>query len=49
MLQNLHLKVINEPGNVDHKMESETRKQLQKNLPEEINEIKKTLRTGDVS
>ena len=30
ILQNLHLKVINELANTDHKMESETRSQFQK-------------------
>ena len=49
MLQALHLKVINELSNVDHKMEAETRTQLQKNLLEEINEIKKELRKNDFS
>ena len=38
VLKDLHLKVINKLANVDHKMESETRTQLQ-------NEIRKTLRT----
>ena len=42
-LQGLHLKVVNELVNVDCKMELENRAQLQKNLLEEINEIKKTL------
>ena len=49
VLQDLCLKVINELTNVDHKMESETRTQLQKNLLEEINEIRKTIRMRDVS
>ena len=49
MLQTLHLKVINNLSNVDHKMESETRTQLQRGLLEEINEIRKTLRTRDAS
>ena len=43
MLQDLHLKVINELANVDHKMETEMRTQLQ-SLLEEINEIKKPSR-----
>ena len=47
MLQALHLKVINELCNVDHKIKSETR--TQKSLLEEINEIKKTPRTRDAS
>ena len=49
VLQALHLKVINELPDVDHKMESETRTQLQISLLEEINEIKKTLITRDAS
>ena len=49
ILQALHLKIVNELANVDHKMESENRAQLQKSLLEEINEIKKTLRTRDTS
>ena len=49
MLQELHLKVINELANVDCKMETKTRTQLQKNSLEEINEIKKILRTRDAS
>ena len=49
MLQTLHLKVINELSNADHKMESETSNQMQKSLLEEINEIRKTLRMRDAS
>ena len=49
MLQDLHFKVINNLANVDRKMESENRNQLQKSLLEEINQIKKTLRKRDVS
>ena len=49
MLQVLHIKVINELANVDRKMESKTRNQLQKSWLEEINKIKKTLRTRDAS
>ena len=49
ILQELHLKVINELANIDHKIESETRNQLQKNLLKEINKIRKTLRTIDAS
>ena len=41
VLQELHLKVINKLLNFDGQMELETRIQLQKNLMEEINEIKK--------
>ena len=49
VLQPLHLKVINELSNVDCKMESKPRTQFQQSLLEEINEIKKTLRTRDAS
>ena len=49
VLQELHLKVINELSNVDCRMKSETRNQLQKSLMEEINEIKKTLRKRNIS
>ena len=48
-VRHLHLKIINELANIDGKMELETRTKLQKNLPEEINEIKKTLTTREVS
>ena len=41
VIQDLHLKVMNELSNVDHKMELEARNQLQKSLLEEINKIKK--------
>ena len=41
-LQMLHLGALNDLANVDHKMESETRTQLQKSLLEEINNLKKT-------
>ena len=47
ILQDLHLKVINELANIDHKMKLETRTQLQESILEEINEIKKTLRKRD--
>ena len=40
--------VINDLSNIGRKIESETRNQLQKSLLEEINEIKKTIRTRDV-
>ena len=49
VLQELPLKVINELANIDRKMESKTITQLPKNLLEEINEIRKTLRTRDPS
>ena len=45
MLQEIHLKVTNNLANVDSKMETEMRTQLQKNLLEEINDIKKTITT----
>ena len=48
VLQDLHLKVINELANIDHKMESETRTQLQKSLLEKMNEIRNTLRRRNV-
>ena len=44
ILQELHLKVVNELANVECKMELKNRAQLQKNPLEEINNIKKTLR-----
>ena len=47
VLQTLHLEVINELSNADHKMELETRAQMQKGLLEEINEIKNTSRIRD--
>ena len=46
VLQEIHLKVINELANINGKMELETRNQLQKGLLEVINE-KKPLRTRD--
>ena len=39
VLQELHLKVVNELSSIDRKMEAETRNQLQTNILEEINEI----------
>ena len=47
ILQELQHKVVIELANVDYKMETETRTQLQKSLLDKINEIKKTLRTRD--
>ena len=44
VLQELHLKEINELANMDRKMESETRNQFQKRLLEEINDLKKEFR-----
>ena len=49
ILQELHLKVVNELTILDHKMKAETRHQLKELLLEEINEIKETLRTRDAS
>ena len=49
VLQTLHFRVIDKLSDVDCKMESEAKTQLQKSLLEEINEIKKTLRTRDAS
>ena len=48
VLQELHLKIINELANIDHKVESETRTQLQKYLLEEMNEIRKTLKEREM-
>ena len=45
MLQSLHLKMLNELSDVDHKMGAENRNQFEKSLLEEINNIKKTLGT----
>ena len=45
LLQTFHFKTINELTGVDRKMEAENRNQFEKNLIEEINEIKKTLGT----
>ena len=44
MLQALHLEALNDLSSVDHKMEAETRAQLQKSLQEEINDLKKAIR-----
>ena len=41
MLQELHLKVLNELSSLDRKMEAENRTQLQKSLLEEISNLKK--------
>ena len=41
MLQELHLKVLNELSSLDRKMEEETRTQLQKSLLEEISDLKR--------
>ena len=47
ILQAFHLNVGSELTNVDHKMKSEDRAQLQKSLLEEINEKKKMLLMRD--
>ena len=52
MLQEIHAKVTNNLEYVDLKMETEKRSQFQRNLLdllEEINDIKKTIRTRDAS
>ena len=49
ILQDLRLELVNEVANIDRKMEAGNRAQLQKSLPEEIKEIKKTLRMRDTS
>ena len=41
MLQELHLRVLNELSSLDRKMEAETRTQLQKSLLEEISDLKR--------
>ena len=41
MLQELHLRVLNELSSLDRKMEAENRTQLQKSLLEEISDLKK--------
>ena len=41
-LQTFHLKTINELTGIDHKMEAENRSKFEKNILEEINNIKKT-------
>ena len=45
LLQTFHLKTMNELTSVDYKMEAENRNQFEKSLLEEINEIRKNLRT----
>ena len=45
LLEMFHLKTMNELTGVDRKMEAENRNQCDKNLLEEINEIKKNLGT----
>ena len=44
-LQTLHLETPNELMGVDHRMEGENRSQVEKNLMEEINELKKKAET----
>ena len=45
-LQTLHLETINELTGVNHRMEEENRSLVEKNLMEEINELKKNQRTS---
>ena len=45
MLQTLHLETLNELTGINHKMEAENRSLVDKALLEEINNIKKNLRT----
>ena len=45
VLLKFHLKTLNKLSDVDRKMEAENRNQFEKNLLEEINEIKKNLVT----
>ena len=49
MLHTFPLGVLNELAKVDHKMESETRTQLQNSLREEFNNLKKTVRKSNAS
>ena len=44
-----HLRTLNDLSNVDHKMEAETIAQLQKNIQEEINDLKKAVRKSNAS
>ena len=44
-LQTFHLKTINELTGIDRKMEAENRNQFEKNILQEINEIKKNIGT----
>ena len=44
VLQTLYYRILNELSTLSRKMESETRSQYQKNLMEEINSIKNTLK-----
>ena len=44
MLQDLYLKVFNDLSNIDHKMRVENRNQFEKNLLEEIENVKNTLK-----
>ena len=49
MLQTFHLAAPNKLTNIDHKMEAETRTQLQNSLLEEINDLKKAVRKSNAS
>ena len=44
MLQTFHLEALNDLSNIDCKMEAETRTELQKDLLEEINDLKKAVK-----
>ena len=48
MLQELHLKVLNELPSLDHRMEAETRTALQTGLLEKINNLERKLKPKDV-
>ena len=47
MLQELHLKVLNELSSLDHRMEAETRTALQTGLLEKINDLERKLKPKD--
>ena len=47
MLQELHLKVLNELSSLDHRMEAETRTALQTGLLEKINNLERKLKPKD--
>ena len=44
MIQKFYLGALNELANIDHKMEAETKNQLQKSKLDEINNLKKAVR-----
>ena len=49
MFQTFHLGALDKLANVDHMMEAETRAELQKNILEEISDLKKAIRKSDAS